>query len=305
MANTKRHDNGSVQSSSEGAKKGRTYEDGKRTYERRLRALDVILCSGFISLADLHEELGMKSGEKSMVRGDVRYLTEHVPYIMLFGRDHVFTLPPLTEASSRYSRARERTPEKAEAALRAHEEIDDGDCIFIGPGGTSVYLACEIAMRGTTDVQIITSTNDIVPILRNRIRALCLVGGALRAGGRLMVPLSSGWPNASGEELGKCFVGVESLSKDDGARCGGTDAEIQESAWRHAAGTVIFMTDHTEIGARVGTRFADFGDLEDGEVDYKIICGAVRGAATESKVLEQEREFGRERFVVTWVEDDS
>jgi len=286
-----------------GAKRERGTE--KETYERRLKALDVILSSGFVSADELRDRLGpLGEADKKSILFDMEYLTGTFPYLVRYDHEHVCGLSPSEYQEHGYRRTRQHFAEKkAVAAYIARELIYDGDSVFVGPGGTGIFLACEIALRGIANLQVVTSVTYALPILRDRVRSLCLVGGVLKARGRLRVPLSGPWPVWPEASFAKCFLGVDGLSRETGVYCEDLNAETQANAWRYARDLVVFMTDHSEIGVQCGKRFGTFEEVEKKRVDYKIVCGAVRGVPTEARLIAEQEKFGPDRFRIEWVSD--
>ncbi|MBM3302598.1 MAG: DeoR/GlpR transcriptional regulator, partial [Deltaproteobacteria bacterium] len=279
--------------------------DKSETYERRLKELDLILRSGFLSIKELEVALGeLRPSHRNSIRKDIRHLMRKFPYVFQYDAQHVFALLPPGLLGEHYSRLRRNVREKKAAAAKGCDLITNEDApVFIGSGGTGAFLACEIARRSLVNVHVVTGATFLLLILRNRVRSLTFVGGKLHAQGRLMALPYSAWSRSEEMNYGKCFLGVEGLSKQRGVSCHALDAATQDAAWRHARELVVFMTDHTEIGAEGETRFATFDEIEQNKIDYRVICGAVRGAPTEARVIEEQKEFGADRFMIVWADE--
>jgi len=252
---------------------------GIKFSERKKKILDLLERDGKVEVPTLANILSIS---EITIRRDLEKLDSGGLLIKTYG-GAVKREPSLFEFI--YNRNRERmVEEKKRIGIHAAKMVTKGDVAFLDTGTTTLQVAR--ALKEGHGITIITNSLLILTELKfSKDINVILLGGNYRVGSLdLSGPLTQRAMEGFRAKL--AFVGTDGITVEDGATTGDIyTAKTTELMVKYCERAIV-VADHTKIGKRGATKYADIEDIDTLITDKSI--SAVDIARFEKKGLKVE-----------------
>lgn len=222
------------------------------TIERHQRILDLLKKRTIVKIKELVEEL---EASESTIRRDLTDLEDSKKLKRIHGGATLLqkTLdePSIAEKSVKNSHEKKRIAEKAASF------IEDGDCIFLDAGTSTVEI---IPFLKGKDIVVVTNGLINIGLLADLSITTHVIGGYVKVGTRAFVGRNA-IRTLETFRFDKAFLGVNGVSEFDG--CTTPDPEeafIKESAIARSRQSYV-LTDHSKFGEVSFSKFADLDEV--------------------------------------------
>jgi len=209
--------------------------------ERRRRILDAVLERGMMSLREAAEVAGTS---EVTARRDIRLLAESGLLRRTHGGAAAPCSPPHHEPSY-VEKSAQASAEKHQIARAAAELIGDDDAIALGPGTTTLALAC--LLKDRRDLTVVTTSLLVCDALIDAPGVQVLVsGGSLRGATHALVgPLAES--SLAGLHVRTLFLSGNGLSADRGLSTPDVLTAAVDRRLAETAAGVVVLVDHTKV----------------------------------------------------------
>ncbi|ADC50129.1 DeoR family transcriptional regulator [Alkalihalophilus pseudofirmus OF4] len=222
------------------------------TIERQETILSLLKEKETIKIQEIVEITG---SSESTIRRDLKELEQSKKLKRIHGGATLFQ-KKLVEPTVAEKTVKNRQ-EKQMIAKKAADLIEEGDCLFLDAGTSTVEMIP--FLKGKDIVVVTNGLNNIAELLEAEIETH-VVGGYVKKGTRAFVGRGA-IQSLRGFRFDKAFIGTNGISLKDG--CTTPDPEeafIKEEAIKLAAESFV-LADHTKFGEVSFSKFADVKEV--------------------------------------------
>ncbi|WP_227937972.1 DeoR/GlpR family DNA-binding transcription regulator [Alkalihalobacillus deserti] len=222
------------------------------TIERHQKILDLLKKQTIVKMKELVEEL---DASESTIRRDLTDLENDKKLKRIHGGATLLQKkldePSVAEKTVKNSREKKGIAEKAAAF------IENGDCIFLDAGTSTVEM---IPFLKGKDIVVVTNGLTNIALLADLNIATHVIGGYVKAGTKAFVGRNA-IRALETFRFDKAFLGVNGITKFDG--CTTPDPEeafIKENAIARSRQSYV-LADHSKFGEVSFSKFADLDEI--------------------------------------------
>lgn len=217
--------------------------------ERKQHILKLLKEQGWVDVQGLNQLLGVS---ESTIRRDLNELEES----RLLKRTHGGAVPvtPVNHEPTFEAKSGSGKEVKRALAVRAAEEIREGDVIILDSGTTMLYLAIEL--KRFNRLTVITNSLPIAQELHsNEGIELIVLGGSMRKGILSFVgPLAE--QNISQFYVDKAFIATNGIHPEGGLTTPNMDEATIKRMMIQSSARAILVADSSKIGVMNLVKFA-------------------------------------------------
>lgn len=246
--------------------------------ERREKILEILEREEFIKLKQLQQTLDISM---ETLRRDIQQLDESARITKEYGgirikKEH-------NGESIINKRLNSNIELKENIAQKALEEINDGDCIFLDSGSTTLQIAKHLDKRSR--LTIITNSIPVMLQAINYGHTIISIGGKVRASEQSITSYDFLF-NFDKLNIDKAFICCSGLSVEKGA----TDYNLEEVETRRKileiSNRKYLTTDHSKYNKVVTVKICDLEELDILITDNKMDASSIEQIKTKNiKVL--------------------
>jgi DeoR family transcriptional regulator, fructose operon transcriptional repressor len=222
------------------------------TFERQELILSMLKEQHTIKMQEIVDETG---ASESTIRRDLKELEQSNKLKRIHGGATLFQ-KKLVEPTIAEKTVKNRH-EKRLIAQKAAELIEEGDCLFLDAGTSTVELIP--FLKGKNIVVVTNGLTNISELLEVEIETH-VVGGYVKKGTRAFVGRGA-IQSLEGYRFDKAIIGANGISIQDG--CTTPDPEeafIKELAIKRSSQSYV-LADHTKFGEISFSKFADLNEV--------------------------------------------
>ncbi|GAE37020.1 DeoR/GlpR family DNA-binding transcription regulator [Halalkalibacter akibai] len=222
------------------------------TIERHKKILDLLKERSIVKLQELVDETG---ASESTLRRDLTDLEQAKKLKRIHGGATL--LKKILEEPTVAEKTIKNSHEKKKIAEKAASFVEDGDCIFLDAGTTTVEM---VAFLEGKQVTVVTNGLTNIALLADLNVETHVIGGFVKSGTRAFVGRNA-IRALETFRFDKAFIGVNGITELDG--CTTPDPEeafIKEYAIARSRQSFI-LADHTKFGEVSFSKFADLSEV--------------------------------------------
>jgi len=222
------------------------------TIERHKKILDLLKERSIVKLQELVDETG---ASESTLRRDLTDLEQAKKLKRIHGGATL--LKKILEEPTVAEKTIKNSHEKKKIAEKAASFVEDGDCIFLDAGTTTVEM---VAFLEEKQVTVVTNGLTNIALLADLNVETHVIGGFVKSGTRAFVGRNA-IRALETFRFDKAFIGVNGITELDG--CTTPDPEeafIKEYAIARSRQSFI-LADHTKFGEVSFSKFADLSEV--------------------------------------------
>jgi DeoR family fructose operon transcriptional repressor len=222
------------------------------TIERQKKILDLLKAQSIVKIQDLIDETG---ASESTIRRDLTELEKAKKLKRIHGGAtllrKILDEPTIAEKTVKNSQEKKRIAELAASF------IEEGDCIFLDAGTTTVEMVTFLKEK---DITVVTNGLTNIALLADLDIKTHIIGGFVKSGTRAFVGRNA-IRSLETFRFDKAFLGVNGLTEMDG--CTTPDPEeafIKEYAIARSRQSFI-LADYSKFGEVSFSKFADLKEV--------------------------------------------
>ncbi|WP_088103231.1 DeoR/GlpR family DNA-binding transcription regulator [Halalkalibacter urbisdiaboli] len=217
------------------------------TFERQERILSLLKEKSIIKIQEIVEATG---ASESTIRRDLTDLETARKLKRIHGGATL--LKKKLEEPTVAEKTVKNNQEKLKIAEKAAQMVDDGDCLFLDAGTTTIEIIPYL--KGKNIVVVTNGLMNISKLLDAEIETH-VIGGYVKSGTRAFVGRGA-LQTLETFRFDKAFIGTNGVSIEDGFTTPDSqEAFIKEMAMKYARESYI-LADHTKFGETSFSKFA-------------------------------------------------